>query len=111
MSGMFTSIFATSPLLHAKGKSKSLLSAARRVRPVGVDAVFCDRLGDALRRQKLIVGQRLQARHRRVVAVDLEERTEPPAVVRAAETVRAENLVAGGHIGPDSVGKRFHVVG
>ena len=99
MSGTLTSIFATgaSPSRvpgQLLGKTRSL-SAPRRARPFRIDLVARDRLGNALGGQQLIVGERLQARDRNVIAIDFEERAQPAAVIRAAESVRAEHLDSG----------------
>src|SRR5260370_14187020 len=86
-------------------------SASRRIRPIGVNAIFQDRLSHAPRWQKLVIGERLQARDDDMIAVDLEKRSQAPAMGGAPEAVFAENLAAGGHVTTHARPERLPAVG
>src|ERR1700731_2198937 len=105
MSGTFTSIIlATSASPCASISQKvGVRSAQRRARPLRIDLVKLNRVGDGLGGQKLVVGKRFQRRDRDMITVDLEERTQPAAIIGAAEPIGSQSLETGGNEGPDAV--------
>src|SRR6476620_1269838 len=83
---------------------------ARRARLFGVDAELGHGLGDPGRGQLVLVGKRLERRHRDEVAIDLEVMPEFLAVIRASEASGAEHTIGARDEGPNLIGKQLHVV-
>src|SRR5262249_49612084 len=115
-----TSMIATSLKLPMSGTRTSVRGAALmaetpsdfpRNRPLGIDAERLDRPAHRGAVHALLVGQRLERRHRDVAAIHLEEAPQRGARVRAAVAVRAESDVAPGDPLTDLIGHRAHVVG
>ena len=80
-----------------------------RVRLLGIDAVLLDRHGNGRLRNDLFIGQRLQRRHRDVVAVDFEKAAQLLARVGAAEAVGPQREQAARDPGIELLGNGPHV--
>src|SRR5258706_315477 len=95
------------------GGRKEQRSYGCRIRLLGIDTVFLDRVGNQLRLYFALIGQRLQRRDGDEVAIDLEEMAQLGARVGTAEAVGAEHAVGAVFRDerPDLVGEGLDVIG
>src|SRR5258706_2330890 len=101
MSGTFTSTIAPISSSHFFLSCSPRFCCSRvgceshrpRIRTLGVELVFGNRLGRLGGRQRAVIGERLQCRQHHLMAIDFKEAPQLDAVVAAPEAVRAAHDV------------------